>query len=115
MAATVLIVDDHPPFCAIAREVLEADGYTLGEAVDGRSAIEAVKTLCPQLVLLDVQLPDADGRDLVRGMGSARVVLVSVRERSSFGRRLFKSGAIGFLAKDELSGTAFRALEERQV
>lgn len=116
MAATVLIVDDHSPFRAIAREVLEAEGYTVvGEAADGRSALAAARTLRPELVLLDVQLPDVDGRDLVSGLASARVVLVSGRERSSFGRRLLESGAIGFLAKDELSGPAFRALVGDQM
>lgn len=70
MDATVLIEDDHSPFRAIAREVLEAEGYTVvGEAADGRSAITAARTLRPELVLLDVQLPDADGRDLVSGFG----------------------------------------------
>jgi DNA-binding NarL/FixJ family response regulator len=111
VAATVLIVDDHPPFRALAREVIEAEGFTVvGEAVDGRSALAAARLLRPGVVLLDVQLPDADGRDLVPSLGCARVVLVSGRERSSFGRRLLDSGAVGFLAKDELSGEAFRAL-----
>jgi DNA-binding NarL/FixJ family response regulator len=113
VAATVLIVDDHPPFRAIARAVLEAEGYTVvGEAANGREALAAAERLRPALVLLDVQLPDADGRDLVRRLPATRVVLVSGRERSSFGRRLTLSGAIGFLAKDELSGPAFRALAE---
>lgn len=116
MAETVLIVDDHSPFRAIARELLEAEGYTVvGEAADGRSAITAARTLRPELVLLDVQLPDADGRDLVSGFGEARVVLVSGRERSSFGRRLLEAGAIGFLAKDELTGPALRALTGDQA
>ncbi len=111
MAATVLIVDDHAPFRAVARTLLEAEGYVVvGEATDGRSAIAATAALEPTLVLLDVQLPDVDGRDLVPRLGGAGVVLVSSRERSSFGRRLRESGALGFLAKDELSGPAFRAL-----
>jgi DNA-binding NarL/FixJ family response regulator len=111
MAATVLIVDDHPPWRALAREVLEAEGYTVvGESVDGRSALAAARLLGPGLVLLDVHLPDVDGRDLVPSFGGALVVLVSGRERSSFGRGLLDSGAVGFLAKDELSGATFRAL-----
>ncbi len=111
MAVTVLIVDDHAPFRAVARALLEAEGYTVvGEAADGRSAVVAAAALQPALVLLDVQLPDVDGRDLVTRLGGAGVVLVSSRERSSYGRRLLESGALGFLAKDELSGPAFRAL-----
>src|SRR5436309_15772457 len=59
---TVLIVDDHPSFRATARALLEADGYeVVGEAEDGFSAIEATTALGPDVVLLDIQLPDLDG------------------------------------------------------
>ena len=62
MARTVLIVDDHPSFRASARRMLEADGYdVVGEAADGTSAIDAARALRPDLVLLDVRLPDFDG------------------------------------------------------
>ncbi len=59
---TVLIVDDHPSFRASARTLLEAEGYEIvGEAENGAAALQAVKELKPDLVLLDVQLPDIDG------------------------------------------------------
>jgi two-component system response regulator EvgA len=62
MGMTVLIVDDHPSFRASARELLEAEGYEIGgEAENGTTALRAVKELKPDLVLLDVQLPDMDG------------------------------------------------------
>src|SRR3954452_3766730 len=58
----VLIVDDHPSFRANARALLEAEGFeVVGEAEDGASALRAVHELSPELVLLDVQLPDIDG------------------------------------------------------
>ena len=62
MAARILIVDDHPSFRASARALLEADGYeVVGEAEDGHSAVRAALALLPDIVLLDVQLPDIDG------------------------------------------------------
>ena len=59
---TVLIVDDHADFRAFARTLLEAGGFeVVGEARDGASALSAARALRPELVLLDVQLPDIDG------------------------------------------------------
>ena len=63
MPATLVIVDDHDQFRSFARAMLEADGFAVvGEAIDGASAIHAVRAqLRPQVVLLDVVLPDRDG------------------------------------------------------
>ena len=58
----VLIVDDHEPFRAVARELLEGAGYVVaGEAADAAEALAAVAAEAPDAVLLDVQLPDRDG------------------------------------------------------
>ena len=67
VAATVLIVDDHPSFRQSARLLLESDGWeVVGEAADGHSALTAARELTPDLVLLDVQLPDLDGFEVSR-------------------------------------------------
>jgi DNA-binding NarL/FixJ family response regulator len=117
MATTVLIVDDHPSFRATARALLEAEGYeVVGEAEDGESALAAAAELAPQVVLLDIQLPDIDGfevaaRLLARGNGSVpAIVLTSSRDRSDFGPLIAESGARGFVPKGELSGAALAAL-----
>ncbi|HZR95925.1 MAG TPA: response regulator transcription factor [Gaiellaceae bacterium] len=112
---TVLIVDDHPSFRANARALLEADGFdVVGEAEDGASALRAVDELRPELVLLDVQLPDLDGFEVARRLtgGSFRpaVVLVSSRDGADFGALVERSGARGFIPKAELSGAALSAL-----
>lgn len=114
MLRTVLIVDDDAPFRALARALLEADGFAVvGEAEDGAAAVTAAATLRPDLVLLDVYLPDGKGWEFARSVGDAggsAVVLTSSRDVSSFGRSLRASGVRGFVAKDELSGAALRAL-----
>jgi DNA-binding NarL/FixJ family response regulator len=115
MLTSVLIVDDHPGFRASARRMLEASGYAVvGEAADGASAIAAVGELGPDLVLLDVQLPDLDGFEVaarLRALGSdAEIVLTSSRDRSDFGTAVAESPARGFIAKAELSGPALAEL-----
>ena len=114
MALTVLIVDDHPSFRASARVLLEAEGFdVIGEAADGASGIVEAKRLLPDLVLLDVQLPDIDGFDvasrLSNGAGPA-IVLVSSRDSSDFGPLVARSGARGFVPKAELSGARIHEL-----
>jgi DNA-binding NarL/FixJ family response regulator len=115
MSPRVLIVDDHPTFRATARALLEAEGFeVVGEAEDGEAAIEAVRRLRPEVVLLDVQLPDIDGFEVAARLtsngNSPAVVLISSRDAADFGELIADSGARGFLAKAELSGAALTAL-----
>jgi DNA-binding NarL/FixJ family response regulator len=114
VAATVLIVDDHPSFRASARRLLEAEGYrVVGEAPDGASALSAVAALAPDVVLLDVALPDLDGFEVARrlsGPDGPAVVLTSSRDWAAIGTLVADSGARGFVAKDDLSGAALAAL-----
>ena len=115
MARTVLIVDDHPSFRTSARRVLEDAGYeVIGEAQDGESGLAAARNLRPAVVLLDVQLPDLDGFDVAERLTSdddaPDVVLTSSRDGSDFPGLVMRSGARGFLPKDELSGPALAAL-----
>jgi DNA-binding NarL/FixJ family response regulator len=115
MPTTVLIVDDHPSFRATARMLLEAEGYTVvGEAPDGASALSAAIRLRPDLVVLDVNLPDIDGFDVAARLtseeGAPAVVLVSSRDGRDFGPLISRSGARGFISKADLSGDALKQL-----
>jgi DNA-binding NarL/FixJ family response regulator len=116
--STVLIVDDHASFRAQARAVLEAGGHVVvGEATDGRSGIDLALALAPEIVLLDIGLPDIDGFDVASRLSKApippAVVLTSSREAAEYGPRVTESPAAGFIAKDELSGSAVAELVAR--
>ena len=72
-ATTILIVDDHPSFRRCARAVLESDGFSVvGEAEDGEGALSAIDRLHPDVVLLDIQLPDMDGFSVLDRLGDGR-------------------------------------------
>jgi DNA-binding NarL/FixJ family response regulator len=111
---TVLIVDDHAGFRRSARALLEMAGYdVVGEAEDGASALIATRSLVPDVVLLDVALPDLDGFSVCEAILADDVrpliVMTSSREISSYRRRLETSGAAGFIAKRDLSGPTLAA------
>ena len=111
----VLIVDDHPSFRSSARILLQAEGYeVVGEAENGVAALRLAKQLEPDLVLLDVQLPDFDGFEVAERLGKIKhppeIVLTSSRDGSDFGPLVAESGARGFVPKAELSGAAISAL-----
>jgi DNA-binding NarL/FixJ family response regulator len=114
---TVVIADDHPSFRASARAILEADGFqVVGEADDGAAAIAASRLLGPDVMLLDVQLPDMDGFAVLSQLdlsdGRPAVVLVSSRDAADYGGMIEQSGARGFIPKAELTGSALSALLE---
>jgi DNA-binding NarL/FixJ family response regulator len=112
----VLIVDDHQPFRAVARELLESAGYIVsGEAADAAEALAAVSADAPDAVLLDVQLPDRDGFTVASALTAAdgpAVVLISSREADDYGLRVTACGARGFIPKSKLSAATFAALLE---
>lgn len=117
MRKTVLIVDDHAGFRACARDVLSSDGFEIvGEAADAESAIAAARELRPDVVLLDVQLPDFDGVEASKRIaslnGSSTIVLISSRDVTELAAALADSAAGGFIPKSQLSGDALRELLE---
>jgi DNA-binding NarL/FixJ family response regulator len=112
---TVLIVDDHDGFRSSAATLLESEGFSVvGAVADGASALAAVARLRPEVVLLDVQLPDLDGFAVAHRLAELAepplVVLISSRDAAGYGARVAETPARGFLAKRELSGAALAAL-----
>jgi DNA-binding NarL/FixJ family response regulator len=115
MTQTILIVDDHPSFLAAARMLLELEGFdVVGVATDGESAVAETLRLAPDIVLLDIGLPDFDGFEVAARLqaagASSAIVFTSSRESADFGPLIEESGATGFIGKPELTGSAVRSL-----
>jgi DNA-binding NarL/FixJ family response regulator len=111
----MVIVDDHATFRAAARLLLDGAGFlVVGEAADASTAVETVSRLHPDVLLLDVMLPDRDGFAVIESLAAAnclpQTVLVSSRDASTFRSRLGASAARGFLSKSDLSRAAVEAL-----
>jgi DNA-binding NarL/FixJ family response regulator len=113
---TVLIVDDHPSFRASARAILEESEFEIvAEASDGAAALAAIAEHEPDVVLLDVQLPDMTGFDVCAFFDEhdgrpPAIVLTSSRDLVDYGELVELSCARGFLPKAELSGEALSEL-----
>jgi ATP/maltotriose-dependent transcriptional regulator MalT/ActR/RegA family two-component response regulator len=105
MAITILLVDDHPLFRKGLRLLLQEqeDFRIVGEAGDGQEAIERVRTLSPDVVLMDISMPDFNGidatRKIVAEVPSARVVALSMHAGRRFVEDMLQAGAAGYILK----------------
>ena len=97
-----LIVDDEPLARRGIRQLLEtcADVEAVGEARNGREALTALDALAPDLVFLDVQMPELDGFEVVRARGAARMpYVIFVTAYDEFAVRAFETHALDYLVK----------------
>ncbi len=101
----ILIVDDEPDLIEIARDHLESAGYAVFSAGDGREGLKAAKQNVPDLILLDIQMPDIDGLEMLQllrgmpGLAATPVLMVTARGRTE---NIFESQrlrAVDFLIK----------------
>jgi DNA-binding NarL/FixJ family response regulator len=111
MQRTAFVVDDHPSFRACACECLRDQGFdVVGAAGDGATALEVVQRLRPDVIILDIQLPDMSGFDVAAQLAEdgyrPDIVLVSSRDAEDYGPLIEQSGARGFIAKADLTAEA---------
>ena len=114
---TILIVDDHP----LVREGLvtilrPVAGYeVVGQAENARSALKMVKELKPDLVLLDLTLPDKSGFELAREIRSmlpkTRIMIVSMHSKVDYIVKAFQAGATGFMVKESATERLLQGIE----
>ncbi len=112
----VLIADDHPIVCKGIRNLLEpaTDITVIGEAHSGAEALQLVQSLGPDLVLLDVELTDMSGIDVIRQLNedkiNVRVLGLSSYDDREFISQLLALGASGYLLKDEIPEQIIEAI-----
>jgi CheY-like chemotaxis protein len=114
MAQTVLVVDDHDGFRARTRRLLERQHYRVVEAADGAQALTRAAAEHPDLVLLDVHLPDMTGFEVaaaLRRAGDAgTILLISTHPANDYADRIDGSAADGFIDKADLSAATIAAM-----
>jgi DNA-binding NarL/FixJ family response regulator len=108
IAATIILVDDHPVFRQGLYHLLrkEKDFKVIGEAGDGEVAVEMVRRDKPDVVIMDINMPNLDGIEATRRIVSehpkTRVVALSVHSGKQFVRDMFQAGAVGYLLKESV-------------
>jgi len=105
--ALILVVDDEAAIRRFLRISLEANGYQVAEAHTGRDGVEAAARLRPDVVVLDLGLPDQDGLDVLRQLrewSRVPVVVLSVRDRDQDKIALLDAGADDYLTKPFSTG-----------
>ena len=121
MSLRCLIVDDHAPFVAAARKILEGDELTvLGAAATAAEALEQADHLAPNVILIDIDLGSDSGLDVARDLAgradgvSPLIVLISGYPEDDFADLIEEGPALGFVAKSELSADAIIDLVRRR-
>jgi two-component system cell cycle response regulator DivK len=127
MSATILYIEDNPLNMRLVKKILANAGYTMIESMDGLGGLEKARCDAPDLILVDVNLPDIDGLEVVRRLKSepdlARIPAVALTSNVMHGDkdRCLAAGCDGYLAKPvarlELLNTInyFLARESRRV
>jgi DNA-binding NarL/FixJ family response regulator len=114
---TILIVDDHPLFREGLKSLISRNtGFeVVGEAGNGREGLRMIKKLKPDLVVMDISLPDKSGIDLTRDIGSllseTRVMIVSMHSKINHISEAFRAGASGYVVKESAADRLIQGLE----
>jgi DNA-binding NarL/FixJ family response regulator len=105
---TILLVDDHKMMRDGLRALLEKEDLeVVGEAASGREALAAARRLRPQVVVMDISMPDLNGIDatgkLLAEMPGLKVIALSMNSDRRYVLAMFKAGAVGYLLKNAAS------------
>jgi two-component system, chemotaxis family, chemotaxis protein CheY len=103
MSRTILVVDDAAFMRMMIRDILSKEGYLIQEAVNGRDAVDKYQELRPDLVTLDITMPEMNGLDALRAIKAidkdARILMVSAMGQQKMIVEALESGAMDFLVK----------------
>lgn len=103
MSRTILVVDDAAFMRMMIRDILSKEGYTIHEAVNGRDAVEKYREIQPDLVTMDITMPELDGISALRAIreqdAEARILMVSAMGQQKMIVEALEAGALDFLVK----------------
>ena len=112
----VLLADDAPEMLDMVQHLLEKDCDIVGLAHNGEEALEAVGTLDPDLVILDISMPLIDGFQVARRLRErghrAKIIFVTVHEDRDYIEAAWMAGALGYVLKSQLATDLMLALPE---
>src|SRR5437899_5060219 len=114
----ILLADDHELVRRGIRGLLRARGgwKVVGEAVNGREAVEKTTQLKPDVAIIDISMPDLDGLQATRQIREAtpntEVVILSMHESDQMVRRVLEAGALGYVLKSDLATHLVRAVKD---
>lgn len=114
---TVLLVDDHPLFREGLKSLLKHhSGFeVIGEAGNGHEGLAKAKELEPNLVVMDLSLPDKSGMEVTRAIRSllpeTRIMILSMHSKIDYITEAFRYGATGYVAKESVSERLIECLE----
>lgn len=118
MTTTIVLADDHPIVRQGLRSLLQADPelVVVGEAADGRQAVELVERLQPILLVVDLKMPGLDGlavtREVHRRSPSTRVLVLSIHANEAYVTQALSAGAAGYVTKEADIGNLAQAVRE---
>ena len=116
MTTTILIADDHPIFRKGLLLLLgeEEDMSVVGEAEDGRTAIDRVRKLSPDVVIMDITMPNLDGIEATRHILSefpdTKIIALSIHSGKHFVEGMLRAGAVGYLLKESVPEELVKAI-----
>ncbi len=104
MSIKVLVVDDAPVIRMLLKSILEKSGFTVvGEAGNGNEALEKYKELSPDVVTMDITMPEASGIDGVKNIlgfePNAKIVMITALDQRKFLLEAIKAGAVDYIVK----------------
>jgi DNA-binding NarL/FixJ family response regulator len=114
---TILIIDDHPLYREGLKSLIGRDDRfeIVGEAGNGREGLQVARKLKPDLVVVDISLPDTSGIQLTRDIRSllseARIIIVSMHSKIDYIAEAFQAGATGYVVKESASDRLIEGLE----
>ncbi len=105
MAKLILIVDDEPKNVTLVRDLLQVSGYSTDEATDGKQGVELAKANIPDLILMDIQMPEMDGIEatgiLKTDAATKHIPILALSSYAMTGdkERILKAGCDGYMSK----------------